>query len=148
MRIAGFGRTLPRRAVLRLGTMGCIGLAAGATVSRRAAAQDMGYLDLVVTYPGSAMLSPEARLTVEIYDESAAGSQRTPLIRRSFVLQDTIPVTVQVPYFRRDVDPSRRYTLSAHIEDHGRRRFHTPQSVAVLTLDAPTVLTLILAAVQ
>jgi len=148
MLIGGFRRGMRRRDTMRFGFIGIFGLASVVTAGRQAAGQAMGYLDLVITYAGSTMLSPEARLTVEVYDESVPGGRSTPLIRRAFVLQDTIPVTVQVPYFLRDVDPSRRYTLGAHIEDRGRRHFQTRQPVPVLTMDAGTVLTVILDAVQ
>jgi uncharacterized lipoprotein YbaY len=125
------------------------GFAAGllATPAVSARAQLGGNaVNVVVTYSGRYVLSPEAHVTVGLYAEPPGERRATLVTEKSLVGPGQVPITVSLDYDPGNIDPSTRYTVMAHIDDRGRRRFESRAGLPVITRNSPFTVTLILTA--
>ena len=103
-------------------------------------------VNVVVTYSGHYVLSPEARLTVGLYGELPGDRRATLVTEKSLVGPGQVPITVSLDYDPTNIDAAARYTVMGHIDDRGRRRFESHVGMAVITRDSPMTVTLILTA--
>jgi uncharacterized lipoprotein YbaY len=122
------------------------GLTAGLLASCVTAARGQigSAVNVVVTYSGSYVLSPEARITVGLYVEPPGEGRATLVTEKSLDGPGQVPITVSLSYDPGNIDARARYTVMAHIDDRGRRRFESRQGLPVITRDSPSTVTLIL----
>jgi uncharacterized lipoprotein YbaY len=128
-----------------------LGLAAGLLASCVTAARGQigSAVNLVVTYSASYVLSPEARgpearVTVGLYVEPPGEGRAALVTEKSLDGPGQVPITVSLSYDPGNIDARARYTVMAHIDDRGRRRFESHQGLPVITRDSPSTVTLIL----
>ena len=106
----------------------------------------MGTLTGTISYQNPVELSPDAVAYVRLADTTKGVMESKTVVQKEIKDVAQAPITFELPYKEKDIDPSREYAVEVRIVDKGKVMLSNPTKQTVITKGNPNALDMTLVA--
>jgi uncharacterized lipoprotein YbaY len=114
--------------------------AAGGGCSAKKPPDAMGTLTGTISYQEPVALSPDAVAYVRLADTTKGTVESKTIVQKEIKDVAQVPISFELPYKEKDIDPSREYAVDVRIVDKGKLMLMNPTKYTVITKGSPSAL--------